>query len=328
MNVGRDFADSRSMAIVQVLLVLLFTLLIRNRVKFDLWIAQRLQTRPHALPGEDEAGWIRQVMSSLRAGHAVDDSVSSAGPAQPGWMSLPILSHAAETGAPVLQSLTHLRSRLEGRARALRRARALTAQARTQSGAIAVLPWLMFGLWGILDPDAIPSAALKPASWLMWGAAAGLSALSLLWIRKMVKDACDPPTNVDQLIENHLPTALLSLSSQLAAGVAAEDAKESAALYLPEPFRSGLLSEETSDGLPPPLVETKLLLQRNIRDGVPIRSELEAILIDIDSRRDARLETSLQKLPIRALAPLFLCSLPAAALVIASLLIPLLGDLW
>ncbi|NUM88695.1 MAG: hypothetical protein HUU37_05790 [Bdellovibrionales bacterium] len=303
-------------------ILLLAFLVIRNRVEIDRRILSVWAARRAPLPGEGEVAWIRHVMGALRSGSALDECLLRAGPPSAEWISPALLQHASLSGAPVLGALSHLRARLESRIRGLRRARALTAQARTQSFAIAVLPWFLLAAWALIDPRAIGEAAALPWCWLLWGAALTLSGAALVWMGRMVTRACEPASEEDGLLEEHLPAVILSLLGQVAAGMAVDEAATQASLHLPEPLRPRLLRE--SDGA---LGEVSTLLARARRDGTPIRTELESLLTDIDSRRDARIETALQKLPLRALLPLFLCSFPAAALVLTTLILPLLAGL-
>lgn len=226
-------------------------------------------------------------------------------------------------GTSCLAQLRVLRLVEIRRAQQARRAKALSAQARMQALLLALLPWMLLPAFAALDAEILRQAKGNFLSWLL-GIFALLSTLAgWLWIRRILRLALAPVDAEALAMEEELPLLVQQLLTWVSAGLDPGLALARSSETLPEasPLRPWL---QNKNG-PGPVSQLLALLARARDYGSPLREELLQLLEDLVQQRESKWEERLQKLPLKLLAPLFLCSFPAALAVLAALLLPMLS---
>lgn len=287
---------------------------------------------------------VGRLISSLRAGISLDASLEAAAAECPPASTLrpkiqkiligspegdflsDFLSASLSTGVPVLSSLQCIEKALTASRRLRLKARGLTSQCRAQAEVLSWLPWMMAGGIAGIDPSWAGAAIALPLPWLLWGIALALSELGRRWIAVLIRRCLGPGSAEERVEEELLPDLVLRILSEVAQGMDVESATENSLRKAGDPLLLARFNAPT----PAPLSRSKAHRLRGIlthasRTGAPLREELTAFLQDIQAETESRWEERVQRLPVRLMAPLFLCYFPGCLCVLASFLVPLWG---
>lgn len=233
---------------------------------------------------------------------------------------------ALETGAPISEPIKILQNTLFMQKKNQQRAKAFTAQSRAQASVLCWLPWFLLFSLAILDHDWALESTKSPYTWLLWSAAIFLSGIGKTWINNLISKSLIPKKTKDILLEQLLPELVFRLVGYISTGIDLQTSLERCLQQMAEPKLSTYFSNKTSPDTPPQILHLRALLdQANL--GGPVRAELLFLLNDLQSTQECNWEERAQKLPVKCMAPLFLCFFPSCLLILLSLILPMLGEL-
>ncbi len=318
------------------------------RTPIDAWILRKARALLTRSRSEEEWAlpWLQHLIRTVRSGHPLTHGLETfptdnaqnpysmeskkilAAQAVPNPMSR-FIAESIRGGAPVLSSLQFFHRRLEQRIRGKRRANALTAQARLQALVIFFAPWGLLATLSAADPEMAQQALHDPICQLVWLIALLMSVGGFLWIQRILQGALLPKTTTALLNDDLLPQFLLHTYARVLSGTPIEAAArdsvpEKSSLEFHEAF-TDIFAKSKPDTCAL-ILEIKDMLCAAARQGFPLREEIERALADCESFREAYIEEAIQKLPIKILAPLFLCILPAALMILFSFIYPVLNQ--
>jgi tight adherence protein B len=92
-----------------------------------------------------------------------------------------------ETGGNLAENLAKISSVIRGRFRFQRRVKTLSAEGRLSGVILALIPLVLFGVLWVMHPDYVARLTQHPRGPTLIAVAVIMSALGILWIRKLVR---------------------------------------------------------------------------------------------------------------------------------------------
>lgn len=306
-------------------------------------LAERLKAMLEAPPHpEDDLLLTCGLISLLRAGISLDAALDKLaeehppaspfrarirkiqlGNAQGNDFLSSFLHNALVIGSPALAGLLAFEKALQAKRRLHLKARGITGQCRAQAEVLSWLPWLLALAIFVIDPHWFIKAARSPLAWALWAMAVGLGGLGRQWIRRSLRLALEPRSEIERMEEEKLPDFLLSLLSGISQGFDVETAVDRALSALRCSRFSSLYLSPAAGGN---IASIRATLRRAAATGAPLREELLSFIEGMQGEAESRWEERVQRLPVSLLLPLFVCFFPSSLLVLAGLLIPLLRE--
>lgn len=300
-------------------------------------VASYLEAPPHP---DSELELVGALSASLRSGLSLDaalEAFASSPAASPGARSCArlalqhrpgpgflstFLRSSLLTGAPALGSLASFERALRCRRRLQQKARSSTSQCRAQAEVLSWLPWALALAILATDPAWFTAAARSPFAWALWACATGACGLGRAWIHRSLSRALSPRAGAECWEEEQVPELVLGALAELAQGRDVETALETVLPGLDPAFARAFREGGLLTGR---IKRLHSLFAAAASQGGPVREDLLSFLEALQEDTEARWEERVQRLPVTLLAPLFACFFPAALLVLAGLLLPLLG---
>lgn len=236
-----------------------------------------------------------------------------------------IFHSSLRNGNPCLPALQFYKSIQEQRLRSEQKKRSSSTQARLQAYLICIVPWLLLFSLFLTDPTLLAEQSTNSLCLALWFLSLFLDVIGILWIRKILRSTFVPTQISIKEIEEDLMEFLFRLLPLISAGV---DVREACTRALTTQNNHHLsivissLDENTAPNLPEEFFFLREILKNSLHFGSPVKEELRTFLEEIQYKKERRWEEALQKLPIRLMAPLFLCIFLAALAVLFSLVVP------
>lgn len=265
---------------------------------------------------EPDAGVLRGVARRLTLGAplsaALDPLVGAAGP-DAGALVETITAHQL-SGASLATSLRGIAGAIEAR-------RALEHEGRA-AGAAAKLSGRLLGLLALGSLIVGPlSNPMTPAALLLTtSVACGLAWIGIRWMRRL---SPEPP-----VADDPVATMADELAALVRAGVQPHAALDLTTTSLGPARRRVRLGMSWPDAIRSAgdirHVRLAAVVERGLRDGIPIADALTALAAGIREGQRRAFELKARRAPVLLVAPLTLCLLPAFAIVVV---VPLLRGL-
>jgi hypothetical protein len=329
-----------------VFFYLIFFAVYRGRDQIDTQIISQLRHRRSKSISKEEITlpWLNHLLRTVQSGNTLTEGLQSFIQSQPdnpyvaesnsilsgnptGDAFAQFISENIRSGGPVSEHLRFFRRQLEQRIRTLRRANAVTAQARLQAIVLFFAPWGLLASLAVSDSEIAVAAVHSPFCWTLWTLALCVSSVGILWINRIVRSTIAAKTEAERLAEITLPNFLIGFYARIASGAPVTEAVESAIpIDAPLSFQAAfhdIISPVQTEAMPL-LSEIRNALRSAALRGSPLKEEVQRFLTDCESQTEIRIEEALQKLPVKILAPLFICVLPSALIILFSFLFPAL----
>lgn len=331
-------------------------LVLRKRSIIDTWFKESLPLLyrrfryPEPSPLQLDCSFFQQLISSLRSGQGLEQSLEKIAADESFSPRLrqrshrilranaalsavdELLSSAIRHGQPCLPVLQFFRATSLLRLKSERKLRALSLQCRLQAVILSVLPFFLILGFAVIDPAIFGAMAREPLCWLLWTVSSLLCIGGFLWMNRLQRRGLRPQSEETLESEEFLPDFLSDVLASVSAGNDVSFAAQIAARRKPEAKRIQSLFYDLKPGslphhYPENLKYAHRMLCSAAQHGAPLKDELLLFLQELQSQRENRWEEALQKLPLQLLAPLFCCFFSAAMISGLSILIPMLKGL-
>jgi len=151
-------------------------------------------------------------------------------------------------------------------------------------------------------------------------------------MRRIIQQVLNPKSDLSFSVRKDLPLFIQVLQSHLLAGNDLIDGIHQAIATVPEsatikPLLHLLdpMAEPPKDAaLPPTLVQLRKAILQSFKLGSPLTPVLKDIATEQMEAEEFRCETLTQLLPLKLIAPVFLCFLPSTFLVLGSIVISMM----
>lgn len=305
------------------------------------WMKEKLNPTPSPTSDFLHLLLLNRILSILRSGISLQNALEDASqdPNTPrilqnkiknllsGFPENDFLSQffytAMETGVSCISTIQSLQKIFRVKIKIRQKINSASSQAAAQAAVLSWLPWAMAFLVGLMDPTWFGAAIKNPISWFLWSISLALIGLGKVWFEKIIERALLPQSPIENLLENTFPELLIRVISNIAIGKDAQSALEISLANCEDPL---LNQQIISNQNPEPIVHFKSILQQANRGAIGLRDELLALLQDIHSAQEAKWEENAQKIPVKLMAPLFICFFPSTVLVLVGLLIASIGQ--
>lgn len=289
---------------------------------------------------EPLASELRSLARLLGGGIRVDDAVEqwAAGSAAPGaGLVAAAVGLARSAGAELDRALGGVAATLRERRCLDREVRALSAQARLSASVLAAAPVGVLVFGAVLDADLVAFLVGRPAGRACLVAGLVCNLVGWRWMRAIAAsvgagEGVRPGARIGR--EPHpaatLPEVVDLLAVAAAAGLPVAGALAAATPRCPEPWRAGL-EQAAADARRGALLVDALaglhhrlgpaasplggVLVDALADGDQLAPGLARLAADARDRRRRSAEERARRVPVRMLAPLVCCSLPAFVLI-------------
>jgi tight adherence protein B len=289
------------------------------------------------LPDAERSGLL-SLAGSLRHGHGLVAAFDrwADGTSVPGaGLVAAAVGMATTSGGELDRSLAGVASTLRERRALDREVRALGAQARLSAVVLAIAPLGVVLLGAAVDADLAAFLVGEPAGRACLAAGLVLDAVSWRWMRWLAGAVAPGPRRADPA--STLPEVVDLLAVAAAVGLPVAGSLAGAGPRCPEPWRAAiarcledaeggaLLADALADlarAVGPSSAPLVAALTDALADGDRLVPGLARVATDARDLRRRTAEERAGRLPVRMLAPLVCCSLPAFVLVA---LVPLLA---
>jgi hypothetical protein len=227
-----------------------------------------------------------------------------------------LLTIALESGCSILVPLSAYAENLQKILQIRAKIQALTSQARAQATVLSFLPVFLLCSLAFLDPTNFLALWRTPETAFIGALFLFFLGGGKFWIQRLQTNLF-VSANVEEEIEfDILPKFTLQWAMLISAGIDPQTAFERCALQIPQ-GKSVSFSQSARGKF------FHHLLEQSINSGTPIKEELLQFLDEHLQMLHCSWEEKAHQLPVKLLAPLFLCYLPACFLSLAAFFLPL-----
>jgi len=132
-----------------------------------------------------------QVCSEIKLGSSTQEALARLGDRYPDFQDFqPFLQSykiSRQTGANLTHLLEVLMEGMETRDRLSRRMESMTAQARLSGWVMGLLPFILLGVFFLMDPELLAPLFTQKTGWGILALAAGMEWIGYLWIRQLLR---------------------------------------------------------------------------------------------------------------------------------------------
>ena len=160
-----------------------------NSLKVGLGLTQSMDRVIKGYPGP-LAKEFRLVLNKVQLGQTVEEALSEMGERmqKPDVnMLVTAINILKETGGNLAETFYVMADTLRERQKMDKKIKALTAQGRMQARIISAIPFVLIGLFYVMDRDYIAPLLFKPLGWVCLGVMLILVAVGAVFMKKMVE---------------------------------------------------------------------------------------------------------------------------------------------
>ncbi len=293
---------------------------------------------------ERELFFVRSILRSLRGGLDLGSAVQSAKseqltyfPAQwPRYKEVQIqnktmsietspsflnhlLAYAKETGCSLSTPLSIYGESLENHLLMQSKVASLSSQAKAQATVLTWMPIFLFIALCFVDFQGFLAIWSHDLNYLFTALLCFLIAGGSLWIQSLQAQLLEPTGSLEKIETQWIPEIVLQWIVCISSGMDVETSWQKI-LMSTNQKEVQILQSRSGKYL-------QQLAKHSSENGTPIKDELLSFLQEHLKQIHYQTEGKAQKLPVKLLAPLFLCFLPASLLVIAMFLLPVFGEI-
>ena len=160
-----------------------------NSIKVGLGLTQSMDRVIKGYPGP-LAKEFRLALNKIQLGQSVEESLTEMGERinRPDVdMLVTAINILKETGGNLAETFYVMADTLRERQKMDKKIKALTAQGKMQAKIISSIPFLLIGIFYVMDKEYISPLLFKPLGWVCLGAVVVLVALGAFMMKKMVE---------------------------------------------------------------------------------------------------------------------------------------------
>jgi hypothetical protein len=290
---------------------------------------------------QQELAFVRALIRALRSGSALetalikiskDSSISSMQ-----QISIQNLIHekdcdsflfeflriSAKKGQPILMPLQIYSEKLTQIIKIRKKISSLVAQAKAQAEILSWLPILLFLVLFIIDGENVWQILNDPLCLFLLSLVFCLIGIGKKWIYRLQNNlflAKDMTEKIE--LEMH-PELILMMVTEISSGLDTLSSWENSFRWLTtkQPKVEYVIKKN------PSIKHLKYLAEESALTGAPIKEELLALLSESLFHAQSKYEERANQLPVKLLAPLFLCFLPACFLTLAIYFLPIFSQI-
>lgn len=293
---------------------------------------------------EMELFFVKSILRSLRGGLDLDSAIQSAKteqlayfPNQALWQNqLPsqvraaptekrpnfliyLLEYAKETGCSLSTPLSIYAESLQSSLIMQSKVTSLSSQAKAQATVLTCMPVFLFMALCFVDFQGFLAIWSHDINLLLAALLCFLISGGKMWIQSLQSRLLEPAGSLEKIEAQWIPEIVLQWIVCISSGM---DVETSWKEILLSTNQKGIQILQSRSGK-----YLQQLAKQSSENGTPIKDELLSFLQEHLKQIHYQTEAQAQKLPVKLLAPLFLCFLPASLLVIAMFLLPVFGEI-